>query len=180
MLIAHITDDGIKVDDHRALFPNTSFRESGPSAEFMAENNCLPVSAWKEHDSATQKLVNADPYVEDGQVFTVRVEDKSADELAADQAAALALLQQSIVDSTQARLDGFAATRGYGSILSACTYATSAVPKFKSEGQYCVDARDMTWAKLYEMLAEVQAGTRPVPTGYADIEPELPALEWPA
>ena len=90
------------------------------------------------------------------------------------------LLPQSIADSTPARLAGFAATRGHGSILSACTYATSAVPKFKSEGQYCVDARDMTWAKLYEMLAEVQAGTRPVPTGYADIEPELPALEWPA
>jgi hypothetical protein len=29
------------------------------------------------------------------------------------------------------------------------------------------------------MLAEVLAGTRPMPSGYADIEGELPALSWP-
>ena len=34
-------------------------------------------------------------------------------------------------------------------------------------------------AKLYEMMAEVEAGTRPMPEGYVDIEPELPLLEWP-
>ena len=88
-------------------------------------------------------------------------------------------IQSEIVAATQARLDDFARTRNYDGILSACTYATSTVPKFQSEGQYCVDARDSTWAKLYEMLAEVEAGTRPVPTGYADIEPELPVLAWP-
>lgn len=88
-------------------------------------------------------------------------------------------LMQSIVDATQKRLDDFARTRNYDGILSACTYATSTVPKFATEGQYCVEARDATWAKLYEMLAEVEAGTRPVPTGFADIEPELPVLEWP-
>jgi hypothetical protein len=37
----------------------------------------------------------------------------------------------------------------------------------------------LTWARLYELLAEVQAGTRPMPTGFADIEPELPPLVWP-
>ena len=88
-------------------------------------------------------------------------------------------LMQSIVDATQKRLDDFARTRNYDGILSACTYATSTVPKFVTEGQYCVEARDATWAKLYEMLTEVEAGTRPVPTGFADIEPELPVLEWP-
>lgn len=88
-------------------------------------------------------------------------------------------LQAEIVAATQKRLDDFARTRGYDNILSACTYATSTVPKFAAEGQYCVNARDATWAKLYEILAEVEAGTRPMPSGYADIEPLLPALEWP-
>ena len=88
-------------------------------------------------------------------------------------------IQAEIVVSTQKRLDDFARTRLYDGNLSACTYATSSVPKFKTEGQYCVHARDATWAKLYQMLAEVEAGTRPVPTGYADIEPELPVLAWP-
>lgn len=80
---------------------------------------------------------------------------------------------------TQKRLDDFARTRNYDNILSACTYATSTVPKFRQEGQYCVNARDNTWATLYTILAEVQAGTRPMPSGYEDIEPLLPVLEWP-
>jgi hypothetical protein len=90
-----------------------------------------------------------------------------------------AAVQERIVQQTQQRLDAFARTRNYDGILSLCTYATSTVPKFQAEGQYGVTARDATWAKLYEMLAEVEAGTRPVPTGYADIEPELPVLQWP-
>ena len=88
-------------------------------------------------------------------------------------------VQEQIVAATQQRLDDFAKTRNYDGILSACTYATSTVPNFKTEGQYCVEARDQTWAKLYEIMDEVQSGVRPPPTGYDDIEPELPVLEWP-
>lgn len=88
-------------------------------------------------------------------------------------------VQAEITARTQQRLDEFAQTRNYDGILSACTYATSTVAKFQSEGQYCVNARDATWARLYELLAEVHEGTRPMPSGYSDIEPELPALTWP-
>lgn len=82
-------------------------------------------------------------------------------------------------DAIQLRLDAFARTRNYDGILSACTYATSTVPKFATEGQYCVTARDATWAAAYAILAEVEAGTRPMPSGIADIEADLPALAWP-
>ena len=51
--------------------------------------------------------------------------------------------------------------------------------KFQTEGQYAVTARDATWEKLYEILAEVEAGTRPIPTSFSDIESELPVLIWP-
>lgn len=78
----------------------------------------------------------------------------------------------------QQRLDDFAKTRGYDGVLSACTYATSTVAKFQAEGQYCVDARDATWSTCYAILGAVQAGTRPMPT-LAEIEAELPVLEWP-
>ena len=81
--------------------------------------------------------------------------------------------------AVQKRLDEFARTRGYDNILSAASYATSTNPKFAAEGQYAVAARDATWAKCYEILAEVQAGTRPMPSSFADIEPLLPVLEWP-
>lgn len=84
-----------------------------------------------------------------------------------------------VVASVQQRLDEFARTRGYDSILSACTYATSQVPDFAVEGQYCVAVRDQTWAKLHQIMTEVEAGARPLPTGYSDIENELPVLEWP-
>jgi hypothetical protein len=89
-------------------------------------------------------------------------------------------LQAEIVKATQARLDAFAQTRNYDGILSACTYATSSVPTFAAEGQYCVTARDGTWAALYVILGEVTAGTRPMPGGYSDIDGDLPVLGWPS
>ena len=103
-------------------------------------------------------------------------ENMHADELAARPVPPT--LQERVVTATQERLDDFAKTRNYDGILSACTYATSAVSKFALEGQCCVTSRDATWAALYTILAEIQAGTRPMPTSYADIEPLLPALTW--
>lgn len=78
----------------------------------------------------------------------------------------------------QQRLDAFAQSRNYTNIMSACTYATSPTAKFAIEGQDCVTVRDATWSKLYSMLDEVKAGTRPMPESYAAIEAELPALVW--
>ena len=58
-------------------------------------------------------------------------------------------IKKEITNATSQRLDSFAQTRNYGSILSACTYATSTNPQFAKEGQYCVNMRDDTWCKLY-------------------------------
>jgi len=88
-------------------------------------------------------------------------------------------IQAEIVIDTQKRLDDFAKTRNYDGIVSLCTYASSPSAKFKAEGQYGVDVRDASWTKLYEILAEVEAATRPMPTSYSEIEPELPTLAWP-
>lgn len=85
----------------------------------------------------------------------------------------------SLTAQIQKRLDDFAKTRNYDGILSACTYATSTVPKFATEGQYCVQVRDATWAAGYALMDEVLAGTRPVPSSISDIEADLPVLEWP-
>ena len=80
--------------------------------------------------------------------------------------------------AVQQHLDTFARTRNYDGILSATTYAASTVPKFAAEGQYAVIARDNTWAAAYQLLAEVEAGTRTVPT-MEEILSELPTLTWP-
>lgn len=84
------------------------------------------------------------------------------------------------VAAAQERLDAFARTRNYDGILSACTYATSTVPAFAVEGQYCVNARDQTWAALYALMADVQGGTLPMPESVAAVMALLPELVWPA
>jgi hypothetical protein len=119
---------------------------------------------WIEFDGAVNI---GDLY--DGEAFNPPPPvQKSVDEIKAE-----------IMTATQQRLDTFAKTRLYDGVLSLCTYATSPNPKFKAEGQYGVEARDTTWATLYEIMEEVQAGTRPMPSGYSEIESELPVLQWP-
>lgn len=85
----------------------------------------------------------------------------------------------SYTNALQRRLDDFAATRGYSSILSACSYATSSVPRFQVEGTYCAALRDATWHQCYQILDEVQAGTRTAPS-YEELLAELPTPQWPA
>lgn len=108
-----------------------------------------------------------------------RIDALSPEQIEANTTANALNIQASIIQAVQARLDTFAQTKFYDGILSACTYATSSIPKFALEGQYAVDARDTTWATATGILEAVLAGTRPVPTGYAEIEPELPVLAWP-
>lgn len=87
-------------------------------------------------------------------------------------------LQNMFTEAIQAHLNAFARTRNYDNILSAATYASSTAPKFRAEGQYAVEARDATWARGYEILAEVESGERPLPS-LDDVLAELPVLVWP-
>lgn len=99
---------------------------------------------------------------------------------AAQNAKTPAQLEQEFTIAIQKRLDDFARTRNYDGIMSACTYAASTVVKFKAEGQACVNLRDATWSAAYTILAQVQAGTRPMPASISDIQADLPVLVWPA
>lgn len=81
--------------------------------------------------------------------------------------------------AVQDRLDAFARARGYDSILSACTYATSTVPRFAADAARAVSLRDETWDSCYSILADVEAGQRAVPT-LDELIAELPELTWPA
>lgn len=82
-----------------------------------------------------------------------------------------------VVKKVQSNLDNFAKQKNYDSILSLCTYASSSIQKFKTEGQLGVTLRDSTWDKLYQILADVESGKRDMPT-IEQIELELPVLTW--
>lgn len=74
MLIAKVQGQTVlDVADYQSMFPDVSFPPSGPTAEWMAENSCLPVSVWLPYDPATQYLESVAPYVNGDTVYTVQV-----------------------------------------------------------------------------------------------------------
>lgn len=163
--------------DIRNAFPNVSLPASIDESDIEALGlKPVVASAQPAFDFSTQKVLELAPaligsnWTQQWQVVALTAAEMQAQAVA---------IYESTVAATQARLDTFAQSRGYDGILSACTYASSVVPKFSAEGAYCLAARDRTWGALLAMLAEVEAGTRPMPSGYAEIESELPALVWP-
>ena len=163
----------------KAEKPNTGF-PAGFDLTTLGYEQILPVIA-PTFDPITQIVRRVDPVRrDDGRLIEAwEVVALDAETVAANQARAKQQLITSVTQATQQRLDDFARQRNYDGILSACTYATSAVPKFAAEGQYCVTARDATWATLYAIMAEIEAGARTMPTGYSSIELDLPPLVWP-
>jgi len=100
---------------------------------------------------------------------------KSAEVLAVERMVAL---KQSLTSAVQKHMDDTAKERNFDDILSLCTYATSAKPKFKAEGQAGVEWRDEVWMYCYAELDKVLSGLRTAPTPEELIE-ELPRLVWP-
>ena len=78
MLISKNINSEYVVSDYRDLFPNTSFPSNGPSEEWMVLNECYPVNQFKEYDPETQMLVPTTPYLENGFVYIIKVEDKTS------------------------------------------------------------------------------------------------------
>lgn len=86
----------------------------------------------------------------------------------------------SIAAAVQAHMDAAAQAAGYDDVKSAVTYAEEpAVPKFQNEGRAFRAWRSRVWALCYQLLAEVQAGSRP-PLTAEEVIAQLPALELPA
>lgn len=82
-----------------------------------------------------------------------------------------------LVRAVQIHLDATARSRGYDSILSACSYAGAPNP-YRAEGEAYLAWRGAVWAHGYQVLRDVQANSRPVPTA-AELIAELPALVLP-
>ena len=80
------------------------------------------------------------------------------------------------VAAVYAHLNTAAQALGYDDIRAAVTYADEpAVPKFQAEGRAFRAWRSLVWAHCYQVLDDVQAGRRPIPSAQ-DLIAELPAL----
>lgn len=131
MQIAILTSP-ITVGDYRQLFANTSFPTSGPSDEFLTENNAKKVTLFKAHDRLTQKLVSCEAYDDGEFVSLVQVVDLTAEEI------------QSAKDSAMANIRG---TRNQ--LLNVCDW-TQAVD--------CTIPKKAEWASYRQQLRDLPSG----------------------
>lgn len=82
-------------------------------------------------------------------------------------------------DKVEQRLNAWANTRNYESILSAVSYVNSPIPNFQADSQKAVQVRDTSWVALYQYLDKVTSSQVPVPKTFEDdIEPHLPVPSW--
>lgn len=77
-----------------------------------------------------------------------------------------------VSDAVENMLNDSAKTRGYDSIISECSYATS-TGTFGAEAQVTVDWRDAVWTYVYQVQADVNSGARIEPT-LSELMLELP------
>lgn len=62
-------------------FPTTTFPASGPTLEWLTEQNLFKVQMHKAYNTATQKLVQTQPYLESGVVYAVSAVSLTQEEL---------------------------------------------------------------------------------------------------
>ncbi len=161
--------------------PNTSFPKNIPEST-LAQWGVFPVSKdTSAFDPDTQVRVwdSAPSLVNGSWVLGCTISALPQDEIDRKAAEAKAALVKQYEDAVQRMLDTEARNRGYDGILSACTYVSSSVPKFQAEAVVAAGWRDVCWNYCYTALAEVEAGTRTMPT-VEELINELPAITWPA
>lgn len=87
-------------------------------------------------------------------------------------------IKASLLASVDRYLNETVQAKGYDSILSACTYAFDTADEiFAEEGKKCLAWRSLVYRKCYDIMAQVEAGERAIPTE-EELLAELPVLEW--
>lgn len=77
-----IYKDG-RIAHYKKIFPNFSFPSTGPSDNFLTEQQAYKVSSFRPYDRETQKLVPCSPLIENGFAYVVEVQDMTEEEIAA-------------------------------------------------------------------------------------------------
>ena len=75
--------DGV-IANYKDMFSQVSFSATGPSNEFLEEQGAYKVNMFIPHNRETQKLVPAEPYIQNGWAYVVQVADKTEEDIAAE------------------------------------------------------------------------------------------------
>lgn len=151
-------------------FGNILVREDGSyvinEGMYHVPNEGEFADLWKQVD----EYAKANP-----DKVTQEVEPEPEPEYVPTQEEIEARIQKQLTDAVQRYLDAEAQKLNYDSCLSVCSYVDTGVQKFDDEGRAFRAWRSQVWAKGYEILAQVQAGQRGIPTE-AELIAELPEL----
>lgn len=157
--------------------PNTSF-PSKLTTSVLSSFGVFPVviDVDPPFDATTYKVELSD-YPEDinGKwVLKKVVVLKNQDEIAAQ----LEATKRSYELAVSQHLDTTVQAKGYDNIVSATSYA-GYTNTFQAEGIAAGEWRSAVWSACYQILVDVEAGTRPTPT-IDELIAELPTITWPA
>ena len=86
-------------------------------------------------------------------------------------------IKQMFTDTIQKYLDTTAQGRRYDNIFTAISYVNSTDETFAREAKACLEWRDKVWRTCYNVLDDVEAGLREIPT-IEELMAELPVIEW--
>lgn len=87
-------------------------------------------------------------------------------------------IQKMLTDGVQSYMDTKVRERNYDNVHTCVgTYLYSPIDKFRIEAEHVKDWVSYVWEKCYEMLAEVKAGKREIPS-LEEVINELPILDW--
>ena len=161
-----------EVQDNKIVKYNVTRKQysigiNSDEATCNAKNLWIIVGTQPAIDTATQRI---------GQVtytFTGTQVDKTYEVLQISAEELLATRNKLVETTVQTMLDASAKTRGYDSVISECSYATS-TGSFGAEAQVTVNWRDAVWVTVFAIQAEIAAGTKEEPT-LDELMSELPA-----
>ena len=86
-------------------------------------------------------------------------------------------LQQKYTKLVQNYMDKTVQVKGYDDVFTCISYVDSTDEIFRREALAVLAWRDKVWRMCYEVLAEVNAGKRAVPSE-SELLAMLPNLEW--
>lgn len=153
---AFITPDGMIRQTFKKLSP----------FDRLQDGDAIVVYNPPPYDSEVEDLVLTEPVVTSEVIITVVPKPRDITDL---------VWQTRKTDVIMAHLDITAQGYGYTNIFTATTYATSLNPRFGPEGRAFRDWRDHVWTYGYQIIADVKADLRTMPSD-AELISELPVF----